>query len=75
MAVLPKHVPLIPVGGITPDSLAGYAAAGARGFGIGSALYRPRMPAKELSARATAFVDAWDKVKAPQQTGAQSSRK
>ncbi|MET0312469.1 MAG: 2-dehydro-3-deoxy-6-phosphogalactonate aldolase, partial [Burkholderiaceae bacterium] len=34
-AVLPKDVPVFPVGGITPDNMAAYRAAGASGFGIG----------------------------------------
>ena len=40
-AVLPRDVPLIPVGGIGETSFAGWLSAGAAGFGIGSALYRP----------------------------------
>ena len=40
-AVLPAEVALLPVGGITPDNMAPWRAAGAAGFGLGSALYRP----------------------------------
>ena len=40
-AVIPTSVPMMPVGGITPDGMAAYVAAGASGFGLGSALYRP----------------------------------
>ena len=40
-AVLPKEVPILPVGGITPESLKDYWNAGADGFGLGSALYKP----------------------------------
>lgn len=57
-AVLPKDVPLIAVGGITPDKLADYRAAGAAGFGLGSALYAPGMTAAEVAGRARAFVAA-----------------
>jgi 2-dehydro-3-deoxyphosphogalactonate aldolase len=39
--------------------MAGYAAAGASGFGIGSALYAPGMDAGEVGRRAHAFVEAW----------------
>ena len=42
-AVLPKEVWLLPVGGIPPDNMAAYLAAGANGFGLGSALYKPGM--------------------------------
>jgi 2-dehydro-3-deoxyphosphogalactonate aldolase len=58
-AVLPADVRLMPVGGITPDGMAAYVAAGVGGFGIGSALYRPGMPAEEVGARAAEFVAAW----------------
>ncbi len=39
-AVLPADVPLLPVGGITPERMREYLEAGASGFGLGSALYR-----------------------------------
>ena len=58
-AVFPAAVPLFPVGGIAPDTMAGYAAAGAAGFGIGSALYRPGITPEEVATRAAAFVAAW----------------
>lgn len=40
-AVLPAALPLIPVGGISLENMAAYLSAGASGFGLGSALYRP----------------------------------
>ncbi|MCS6879054.1 MAG: 2-dehydro-3-deoxy-6-phosphogalactonate aldolase [Geminicoccaceae bacterium] len=58
-AVLPAEVALLPVGGITPENLAAYRAAGARGFGIGSALFRPGDPPARVAERARAFLDAW----------------
>lgn len=58
-AVLPPHVPLLPVGGITPMTMAAYRAAGASGFGLGSALYRPGMTAEAVRCAAEAFVAAW----------------
>jgi 2-dehydro-3-deoxyphosphogalactonate aldolase len=57
-AVLPKHLPLIVVGGITPDKMAAYRAAGAHGFGLGGALYQPGMTPDEVAARARDFVAA-----------------
>jgi 2-dehydro-3-deoxyphosphogalactonate aldolase len=57
-AVLPKDVPLIVVGGITPERMADYRAAGADGFGLGSALYAPGCTADEVAARARRFVAA-----------------
>jgi 2-dehydro-3-deoxyphosphogalactonate aldolase len=58
-AVLPPGVPVLPVGGIEPDAMAAWRAAGASGFGIGSALYRPGAGADEVAARAKAFVAAF----------------
>jgi len=57
-AVLPKETLLVPTGGVTPDNVAAYRAAGADGFGIGSALYRPGMTREELGQRAAVFVAA-----------------
>lgn len=58
-AVLPKDLALLPVGGITPEGMASYRAAGAAGFGLGGALYAPGMDAAEVGRRARAFVNAW----------------
>ncbi len=58
-AVLPPTVPLLPVGGITPDNMAAYRQAGASGFGIGSALYRPGRSAEQTAQAAQAFIAAW----------------
>ncbi|MCB2055203.1 MAG: 2-dehydro-3-deoxy-6-phosphogalactonate aldolase [Geminicoccaceae bacterium] len=58
-AVLPASVALLPVGGITPGHMADYRAAGATGFGLGSALYKPGMTADEVATTALAFVGAW----------------
>jgi 2-dehydro-3-deoxyphosphogalactonate aldolase len=55
-AVLPPSVPVLPVGGITPEKMAAYWRAGARGFGLGSALYAPGMTADAVRERARAFV-------------------
>ena len=58
-AVLPKDLALLPVGGIAPDTMTPYIAAGANGFGIGSALYAPGRAAAEVGHRARQFADAW----------------
>lgn len=57
-AVLPPDIPLIPVGGVTPDKIGPYLSAGAAGFGLGSALYKPGMSAQEVGKRANAFQEA-----------------
>ena len=61
-AVLPAGTRLLPVGGILPESLAAYRAAGAAGFGLGSALFKPERPSEALRERAEAFVRAWSSV-------------
>ncbi len=58
-AVLPPEVLLLPVGGIAPHSMAAYREAGASGFGIGSALYKPGRSAAEVAVAARRFADAW----------------
>jgi 2-dehydro-3-deoxyphosphogalactonate aldolase len=67
-AVIPIEVPLLPVGGIEPEGMAAYIAAGASGFGIGSALYAPGRDAAETSRRANAFSRAWHAIIAKEGT-------
>ena len=57
-AVLPTDALVLPVGGITPESMAAYKTAGANGFGIGSALYKPGMTAGAITVNATKFIAA-----------------
>ena len=57
-AVLPKTVPLIVVGGVTPDSLHGWMEAGADGFGLGGGLYKPGQSVDATLAKARAYVAA-----------------
>lgn len=54
-AVLPRNALLLPVGGITAANMRAYVDAGASGFGIGSALYRPGMAAAEVLRNALDF--------------------
>lgn len=58
-AVFPRDVRLVPVGSIMPDSMPAFVAAGAAGFGLGSALYKPGMTAETVKAVAASFVQAW----------------
>jgi 2-dehydro-3-deoxyphosphogalactonate aldolase len=57
-AVLPKDVPLIVVGGVTPESIPGWMAAGADGFGLGGGLYKPGQDPQTTLEKARAFVAA-----------------
>ncbi len=57
-AVLPKDVPLIVVGGVTPESIPGWMAAGADGFGLGGGLYKAGQDPQTTLEKARAFVAA-----------------
>ena len=57
-AVMPAGALLFPVGGITAENVGAYMAAGADGFGIGSAVYRPGTTAEAVSAAAQRLVAA-----------------
>lgn len=59
LAVLPKGVRVLPVGGVSPDTMAPWLEAGAAGFGLGSALYKPGMTAADVAIRARAFAAAF----------------
>lgn len=59
-AVLPAQMPVLPVGGITPDSMKDYLAAGANGFGLGSALYKAGDAAAKVARAAADFRTALD---------------
>lgn len=61
--VLPPEAVLIPVGGVGPGEMAEWWAAGARGFGLGSDLYRPGMTGEDVHARAIAAVAALSAVR------------
>lgn len=61
-AILPAGTRLLPVGGIAPDTMAPFLEAGVAGFGLGSALYAPGLPAAEVGVRADAFVAAWRRL-------------
>jgi len=58
-AVLPADTLLLPVGGITKGNMTGYRAAGANGFGIGSALFQPGMSSAAAEQNARDFGAAW----------------
>lgn len=57
-AVLPKTLRILPVGGIAPDNMQPWRDAGAAGFGLGSALYKPGSTADQVAERAAAFIRA-----------------
>ena len=57
-AVLPEDVPLIIVGGVKPEAMRDWLAAGARGFGLGGGLYRPGQSPSDTAAKARTYVEA-----------------
>ncbi|MEA1083891.1 2-dehydro-3-deoxy-6-phosphogalactonate aldolase [Sphingomonas sp. M6A6_1c] len=57
-AVLPKTTRVLAVGGISPDNMAQWRAAGADGFGLGSNLYRAGKSVADVARDAAAFVTA-----------------
>lgn len=57
-AVLPPGLPILVVGGISPNNMAPWRAAGADGFGLGSGLYRPGKSVGDIAADAAAYVAA-----------------
>ncbi|MEX3786906.1 2-dehydro-3-deoxy-6-phosphogalactonate aldolase [Paraburkholderia sp. BR14374] len=56
-AVIAAQVPLVPVGGINPDNMGPFLSAGANGFGLGSALYKPGQSAAVTASHAKAFIN------------------
>lgn len=67
-AVLPSGSCVVPVGGITPEKLAAYWQAGASGFGLGSALYKAGMNARQVAQNAERFATAIATLRPPQAT-------
>ncbi|MCM8730906.1 2-dehydro-3-deoxy-6-phosphogalactonate aldolase [Hephaestia sp. GCM10023244] len=55
-AVLPKEALMLAVGGVTPATMQPWRAAGANGFGLGSALYRMGDDADTVARQAKDFV-------------------
>lgn len=55
-AVLPPSLPVLVVGGVTPEGMDTWKAAGASGFGIGSALYAPGLELADIRERAARFI-------------------
>ena len=56
--VLPKDAVIQPVGGVKPELMKDWWAAGARGFGMGGDLYKPGLTPDEVHRRAVAAVEA-----------------
>lgn len=57
-SVLPKHIKVIPTGGISLDTVASFHAAGCHAFGVGTQLYKPGVTVDEVKKRAEALTAA-----------------
>ena len=57
LAVIPRTVPVLAVGGIKPDNMRPWLDAGASGFGLGGGLYQPGQSAEDTLAKARAYVE------------------
>lgn len=62
-SVISEDTVILPTGGITPDSMRSWFEAGASGFGIGGALYRPGKKMDDLARDSQAFVTEWTSLK------------
>ena len=56
LAVLPRDVPVLAVGGIKPGGMRPWLDAGATGFGLGGGLYTPGQSPAETLEKARAYV-------------------
>lgn len=56
LAVIPRHIPVLVVGGVRPDSMRPWLDAGAAGFGLGGGLYQPGQSPAETLDKARAYV-------------------
>ena len=58
LAVIPRNVPVIAVGGIKPDNMQPWLDAGAAGFGLGGGLYQAGQSVEVTAEKARAYVAA-----------------
>jgi 2-dehydro-3-deoxyphosphogalactonate aldolase len=56
LAVIPKNVPILMVGGVQPGNMRPWLDAGAAGFGLGGGLYKPGQTPAETLDKARAYV-------------------
>ena len=61
-AVLPKGTEAYAVGGANPSNFKDWVVAGATGFGIGSAIFKPGDTPSEVRTKADAIVAAYDEA-------------
>lgn len=57
LAVIPRNVPVLAVGGIKPDNMRPWLDAGASGFGLGGGLYQSGQSPEDTLTKARAYVE------------------
>ncbi len=57
--VLPKEMPILPVGGVSPSTMKAFLDAGASGFGLGSGLYKAGMSVEQTKQNALSYVEGY----------------
>ncbi|HEY8189586.1 MAG TPA: 2-dehydro-3-deoxy-6-phosphogalactonate aldolase [Micavibrio sp.] len=57
-SVLPPDAKIIPVGGVTPETIGSFRSAGSAAFGVGSQLYKPGMSVDAVGRQALKFMEA-----------------
>ena len=62
-AVLPKTMPVFPVGGVDGPKMHEFIVAGAAGFGFGTALYKPGDSAEVVKQKAIDVMNNWKATK------------
>ena len=63
-AVLPAHCPIYVVGGINARNMRDFLSAGAAGFGMGSAVFKPGKSLHDIAADTRDIVDAFKSARA-----------
>lgn len=56
-AVIPRDVPILVVGGVTPEGMRPWIDAGADGFGLGSGVYKAGQSPEDTARKARAYVE------------------
>ena len=65
-AVLPAEAAVLAVGGVNAGAMSAWLAAGAAGFGLGTALYTPEFDRAKIAARAVRLVNAYEAARTGQ---------
>ncbi len=59
MSVVLPDIQILPVGGVSPDTMQAFIDAGASGFGLGSGLYKAGMSVEQVKHNALAYVQGY----------------